>query len=444
LLEINDADWEFAHRLLQCVAVSSRPFCVEELAEFLAFEFKEGSIPEFHEDWRLEDPVDAVLSTCSSFLAIVDVDGSRTIQFSHFSVKEFLTSSRLAEASDSMSRRFHFSMPRAHTLMARACLGFLLHLDETVTEEDLKRYPLAEYAAEHWVDHFRLENGSRDTEDGMKRLFDSRKPHFGIWLWIHDPEPHFRNQPMRAEKPLPPRGTPLHYVALLGLHAIVEFLVTERPQDMHTKGFNDMSTPLHRASSEGHVDVARVLLEHGAVATARDVGGRTPLHEASKQGYVKLARVLLEHGAVATAQDGRVGHHCIVRHNGEIHRTGAGPSRAWRGGDSPGRAGLDTAALGVTTGRRRTGAGPSRAWCGGNSPGRAGSDTTALGVTTGKRRTGAGPSRAWCGSNSAGLGGSHTTGSRVTTGRFRTGAGPSRAWRSSSSMFRFRNLLYQM
>jgi hypothetical protein len=96
LRDINRADWELAHRLFQCVAVASRPLRVEELAEFLAFDFKSGSVARFHEGWRLDDPVDAVLSTCSTLLALVNFDGSPVIQFSHFSVKEFLTSTRLS------------------------------------------------------------------------------------------------------------------------------------------------------------------------------------------------------------------------------------------------------------------------------------------------------------------------------------------------------------
>ena len=51
LREINKADWDFAHRLLQFVAVVTYPRCVEELAELFAFDFKAGSIPKFHEDW---------------------------------------------------------------------------------------------------------------------------------------------------------------------------------------------------------------------------------------------------------------------------------------------------------------------------------------------------------------------------------------------------------
>jgi len=55
--EIEDANWEAAQRLLQCVAVASRPLRVEELAEILAFNFNAGPIPNFHVDCRLNDPV---------------------------------------------------------------------------------------------------------------------------------------------------------------------------------------------------------------------------------------------------------------------------------------------------------------------------------------------------------------------------------------------------
>src|SRR5487761_1063929 len=137
LREINKADWELAHRLLQCVAVTSRPLQVEELAELLAFDFKAGPIAKFQEGWRLDDPVDAVLSTCSTLLTLVHNDGSAVIQFSHFSVKEYLTSTRLAESDDEVLRRHFISMTPAHTLVAQACLGILLHIETTITAGDL-------------------------------------------------------------------------------------------------------------------------------------------------------------------------------------------------------------------------------------------------------------------------------------------------------------------
>ncbi len=303
LQDINKAKWEFAHRLFQSVAVASRPLRVEEIAELLAFEFNGGYVPEFHEDFRLEDPVDAVLSTCSSLLAVVIVGDSRVIQFSHFSVKEYLTSSRLAQASDIIFRRHHISATLAHTLVAQACLGILLHLDNNITGASLQKFPFAKYAAEHWIDHAVFEGVSGNIENGVKALFEPTKPHFGIWVWIYD---RALPPPMRAlggKTPLSPEGTPLYYAAICGLEPIVEFLVIRRSQDVHCGIPQVKLTPLHGAASSGHAGVARVLLGYGADLRARDRHGSTPLHLASSAGHVEVARVLYEYGADVTAQD---------------------------------------------------------------------------------------------------------------------------------------------
>ena len=77
--------------------VARRPLRVEELAEFLVFKSGEGGSLTFEEDWRPEDLRDKVLSTCSSLITVVNVYGSPVIQFSHFPVKEYLISNRIAE-----------------------------------------------------------------------------------------------------------------------------------------------------------------------------------------------------------------------------------------------------------------------------------------------------------------------------------------------------------
>ena len=106
---INKAQKENTHRLLQCLTVAVRPLLVEELAESLAFDFQAssvGGIPTLKEDWRLDDEEEAVLSTCSSLIAIIPRGKSRVVQFSHFSVKEFLTSSHLAQSPHGEISRF--------------------------------------------------------------------------------------------------------------------------------------------------------------------------------------------------------------------------------------------------------------------------------------------------------------------------------------------------
>ena len=300
LQDINKINWKYAHQLLQCVAVAFRPLRVEELAEFLAFDFDARSIPTFRADFRPDNPVDAVLSTCSSLLSVVEVEGSSFIKFSHYSAREFLMSARLARSSDTISR-FHVSMTPAHTIMARACLGILLHLDEQrITSDNLKGFFLAEYAAEHWVDHARFDNVAANTHDDLKRLFDPRRPHLAILVWIYDPE---IPRKVRSERPSRPRGTCLHYAALSGLPTLVKSLVTELSPDLNSRSFFNDATPLHLASRDRHVEVARVLLEHGANVTTQDVDESTPLHLASGRGHVDITRLLLDHGADVHTQN---------------------------------------------------------------------------------------------------------------------------------------------
>jgi ankyrin repeat protein len=304
--DINKAQWKIAHRLLQFVAVARRPLHVKELAELLAFDFEEGPIPKFREDWRLEDPVDAVLSTCSSLLAVVD--GGRfvgdVIQFSHYSVKEFLTSNRLAESGDIILRQYHVSTTPAHTLAAQACLGILLHLDKDIlTNDSLESFPLSNYAAEHWVDHARSEDLSQTVEDGTKQLFDPNKSHFAVCVWIHNPVISTWRQSERAPTPSPPPITPLHYASYWGLHSIVEFLVIEHAQDVHSRCPPDNATLLHLASGRGHVKVVRFLLERGADVKAQNKDGDTPLHLALEKGHVEIAGILIERGADVSAQN---------------------------------------------------------------------------------------------------------------------------------------------
>ena len=108
LRDINKTIRVHAHRLLQCLTVAVRPLCVAELAEVLAVDFgtaSHGGTSKLNTDWRWEDQKHAVLSSCSSLISVVGDEDSQVVQFSHFSVKEFLTSSRLADSSADIDRK---------------------------------------------------------------------------------------------------------------------------------------------------------------------------------------------------------------------------------------------------------------------------------------------------------------------------------------------------
>jgi hypothetical protein len=140
---------QHAHRLFQCLVVAIRPLRVEELAEIFAIKFDSEAGPNLSEGWRPQNPREAVLSTCSSLITITEDAGSKIVQFSHFSVKEFLTSGRLLTAEVGSICQYHIPLDAAHTILAQACLTVLLQLDQNVDKKRLATFPLAFYAARH-------------------------------------------------------------------------------------------------------------------------------------------------------------------------------------------------------------------------------------------------------------------------------------------------------
>jgi ankyrin repeat protein len=298
---INKAQKEDARRLLQCLTVAARPLRVEELAELLAFDFQatsERGIPTLREDWRWNDQEQAVLSTCSSLITIVRNEDSRLVQFSHFSVKEYLTSPRLARSSGDISR-FYVDLNAAHTILAQACLGTLLRLDDHACNSSSERFPLVEYAAQHWVEHAQFVNVSSRVWDGMADLFDSSKPHFVSWLRVHDID---KRWDMFSDGHKDDFGSPLYYAAFCGLHDLAERLIVKHPEQVNAAGGFNLA-PLPAALSMKHFHVANLLHKHGAVVDVRDDSYWTSLHVASQSGGVDITRWLLDRGAAANARN---------------------------------------------------------------------------------------------------------------------------------------------
>jgi len=331
LKEIKKPNRDHARRLLQCLVVAVRPLRVEELAEVLALDFDDTEgIPKLNTNWRWDDQEQALLSPCSSLIALVNSGGSRVVQFSHFSVKEFLTSPRLATPSRDVSH-YHITFEPAHTVLAQACMGVLLQLEDQVQGGDT--IPLARYAAEYWVHHAQFKDVSTHLRKGMDDLFDPDKPHFALWLKVYDidTEPRGRSTfymftPLRKSD-----ATPLYYAALCGFHELAKSLIVKYPghvnadggyfvrpllaalagehfltaqllrdngADPNTQGYED-KTPLHSATYYGRSEIVKKLLEYGADANARDVYGETPLSLASEGVNLKdsyAIRLLLQHG----------------------------------------------------------------------------------------------------------------------------------------------------
>ena len=346
LKEIKKPNREHACRVLQCLVVAIRPLRVDELAEVLAVDFDdEGGMPKLNPHWRWDDQEQALLSSCSSLIVIVESDGSRIVQFSHFLVKEFLTSDRLASSNGDVSH-YHIDLEPAHTILALACLSVLLWLPDDHVEDNGPRNnsPLARYAAEHWVTHAQDEKVPC-LRKAMEYLFDADKPYFAAWFKLYDidTEPPFESTFYMFTSMFNASATPLYYAALCGFRDLVEHLIVDDPNQVNAggqyltpfiaalgaghfltakslhdngahpnvKGYNK-NTPLHSAAFHGDSEMVQVLLKYKADVHARNIEGITPLHFTAQNDYggrinplssSNVARLLLEHGADVNARD---------------------------------------------------------------------------------------------------------------------------------------------
>jgi ankyrin repeat protein len=300
LNEINNANRVHAFRLLQCLSVALRPLRVEELAEVLTFDLSAGGIPTLNTDWSWEDQEEVVLSACSSLVSVITDNGSRIVQFSHFSVKEFLTSDRLASCVEEVSK-FHIPVEPSHAILAQACLGVLLCLDDHSDNDSAEKIPLYRYSTQYWVEHALVGNVELQIKDTLDYFFDMENPHFAALARIGHPDDLLTVSGDEEPTGVPRSAAPLYFAAWMGLHGLVERLIIKDPRQVTQLG-GSYGTPLHASVLGRHFEVSQLLFAHGADINSRCADSLTPLHLASYGGHFKIAEWLLNHGADVNSQ----------------------------------------------------------------------------------------------------------------------------------------------
>lgn len=89
----------------------------------------------------------------------------------------------------------------------------------------------------------------------------------------------------------------LYMLALDNNVAVTKYLFSCTTKVDVNQSDNEGRTPLHVASWQGHLDMVKLLIEHGADVNAMDLDYRTPLHSCAWQGNDKVMEVLLFYGA---------------------------------------------------------------------------------------------------------------------------------------------------
>lgn len=94
---------------------------------------------------------------------------------------------------------------------------------------------------------------------------------------------------------------PLGLAAFFGRTDAARVLV-EKGAQVNLASHNPMRVmPLHSAVAGGHLEIARMLLEHGANPNARQSDEFTPLHGAAQNGQAEMVQLLLDSGVDRSA-----------------------------------------------------------------------------------------------------------------------------------------------
>ena len=111
-------------------------------------------------------------------------------------------------------------------------------------------------------------------------------------------------QPDLANAVAPDGFSPLGLASFFGQKEAVELLL-EKGAAVNAAALNSQRVmPLHSAAAGQHYEIAKLLVEHGALVNAEQEGGFNPLHAACQNGQVEMVKLLLEHGADVNALSG--------------------------------------------------------------------------------------------------------------------------------------------
>ncbi|KAJ7048706.1 ankyrin repeat-containing domain protein [Mycena amicta] len=316
LARIHPRNRPHARRLFNWLAFSFHPIHFKELAQVLAINFMDDAHATFEEECIESDPKEAILRVC---LSLVQITTDGTVQFAHFSVKEFFLSERIC-SMPSISL-FYIEAEKAHTIIAASCLAYLLWAGHTINIHGDKsnihdQYPLIQFSIE-FADYTQLNRVSSNVHDMLVSLFLENGPPWMFWAAVT-----YQHSDV-------PVGSPVYWAARLGYSDVMQLLCKQGADISADHGF--LGNTLQAASFRGHLEVTRMLLEYGADVNKQAVSYGMPysgdsnallqprgeplriniakysnaLYAASAEGHLDVAQLLLNRDADVNAQGRR-------------------------------------------------------------------------------------------------------------------------------------------
>lgn len=322
------SDQQVARVILNIVLAARRPLTVHEITTAIAI--KRTEQPRSYEDLDLE-PEEVRESNlrviCGFFLRI----NESKIYLIHQTAREFLLKSTSKNGVDSTTlvpnMKWHNSLHiiTAEYIVTQVCIK-LLHFDvfnkkmpwscfhgrsnewQPNFNYFISNFLLLEYASTAWPGHYRVsQHLSTNKEIGLVRsICDVQHAYYEAWFPFFWYSENFGSRPSMTDV------TTLAIASALGFTTVVKQILgssgdgqygekTAYEDAMRGEIINETvgyyGNALQAASSGGHLEVVRLLVDKGAEVNALSEYG-TALYAASSQGHIEVAKLLQRAGAV--------------------------------------------------------------------------------------------------------------------------------------------------
>lgn len=280
--------------ILGFIAFARRPLAVDDVLAALSFDFTAMKVKSSNDS---STATEADLFRVLPGLIDIKASGSkRTVQFIHFSVKEYLTDPDLRR--NEKIGGYYLDRDLADIFIATLSLAAL----EPKNGDSLGS--LREYAAEHWHEHVpsdvrdgSVEANTSDTTNNEERRKPAECLNGALIAFLNPESLAFKS--WKKSRDWNDAATPLHCVVRLGLPDLVMRLVGGGAD---CNAFADGQTPLYDAVNSGADTCTDALLKGEVNPNLTQIDGYTPLHLAASLGHATIVSALLDAGADTRAR----------------------------------------------------------------------------------------------------------------------------------------------